>query len=155
MVKTLDILDKEIIELAATGREETFVSLPVVCEREGKLYLASFCWAAKSKQRNIPVPERVCYVPMLGASSVEIEEIPVIRTATVIHAGSPTFWAMKKITQDIDEVINDYCTSGSFPVHKYLYYLENMIPLYHADYRPIFAALNNPKWNIDLLKEAK
>ena len=153
MVKTLDIMDKNILELSLTGRPETFISMPVITVRDEKYYLVSFCWSAKTKQRNVPRPERICITPLRGSESTIIEDLPATKAPSVLIAGAPSFWSMKRIASELDEVINDYNSSGHFPVHKYLSYLEHMIPLYSADYRPIFAAINNPIWNIDLLTE--
>lgn len=154
MFKTIDILDKNIIDLAANNVPESNISLPVIAYHDNKLCFISFCWAGSSKQRNVPRPEHICITPIQGGAMTTIEEITGIELPTVLTAKSPNWWAMKKLCQDLDNVIKEYNTTGYFPVCKYLAYLENMIPYYSSDYYPLFAHLNKKEWNIDFLKEA-
>ena len=154
MIKTLDILDKSIIEIIAEDIHETSISMPVVAERNGKLYLASFVWSTNGKQRNVPKPVHICLNSIQGGGDTLVEKINTPNTPDVISSKAPNWWAMRKLCQDIDAIISEYNTTGKFPVYKYLAYLENMITFYSDDFYETFARMNNPKWNIDVLQEA-
>ena len=153
MLKTMDIINSNIIQLMAMGMTETFVSMPVISmDDDGKPCLKSFCWSQFKKQRNVPAPEHIITTHLSGCV-MTVDKAPECDMPSVVHAGSASPWQMKKLAEDLDVVINEYLTTDRFPTYKYLQYLENMIPCYSADYYPLFAQLNNKDWNIDILKE--
>ena len=153
MLKTMDIINANIIQLMAMGMSETFVSMPVIGkDDDGNLCLVSFCWSQYKKQRNAPKPEHIIVTQLTGGV-MTVKTAPVCDMPSVVRAKSASAWAMKKLGDDLDVIINEYLTSGKFPAYKYLQYLENMLPYYSEDYYALFAQINNPEWNIDLLKD--
>lgn len=155
MIKTLDIMESNMFQLMAIGMNDTFISLPVIRKREdGSLELVSFCWSQNKKQRNVPKPDTIVVNSIVGGAS-DILECPESKIANVVTSRTPNNWAMTKLTNELDIILNEYLGTGRFPTYKYLQYLENMLPMYSEDYYPLFAVLNHDEWDIDILKEAK
>ena len=153
MLNTLEILDANIEHLIILGCDDVNVSMPVLHrDADGKMCLATFSWnSINKKQRNVPKPEHVLITPLSGGT-MRVEEVPECGLPSVCTARPMSTWTQKALARDLDEIIQDYLSTGDVEIYKYLFYLENMLTNYDQCYYPLFRELNLPELNIDVLR---
>lgn len=153
MLKTLELLDANIMHMLMLGMNGAFVSLPVLHKDEdtGELNIATFAWEGNRKQKNVPAPTHVILTPM-HAGTVKVEEVPDCGIDPVCTSLPISYWTQRSLARDFDEVIEDYLSTHQLTKYKYLYYLENMLQCYDPCYYPLFRALNLKDCQIDKLR---